>query len=270
MTVDKGLKVAPNEDSNDSVHPMIIDEGEEARSVTDESVGKSKRAIANPSGSHLTTINSLVEKEICKTLSETEKRLSNQTAHADLNASLERSGFASHPQVPPPPPPPPLVMPMKSHSPAAAHFSYPSHSQPPSNKGSITRGTPISSSTGANKPINVDTAPAHPHQYHSPRNEPSPLKSPKILDRNIEQKHLLQQQQQQQQQQHRAAYMRHYTQQQQQQQSSMGQYLSSQHKASSNKMDSSNPNTFETLRADYVTSKYLTSAAVTHSPNQER
>ena len=269
MHPDKAPKVTLNEDSSDSVHPMIIDEREDARSVTEESVAKSKRATSNPTGSNLTTINSLVEKEICKTLSETEKRLSNQTAHSDLNAPPERPDYVSHPQAPPPPPPPPpLVIPVKSHSPAPSHFPYPSHSQPAPNKGSIMRGTPISSSTGASKSINMDTALAHPHQYHSPRNEASPLKSPKILDRNLEQAHLLQQQRQRQ----HAVYMRHYAeqqQQQQQQQSSVGQYLSQQHKASSNKMDSSNPNTYETLRNDFVTSKYLIHAA-THSPNHER
>ena len=48
---------------------MVIDEGEEQSSTTEE---KPSKPI--PIAAHLTTITSLVEKEISKTLSETEKR----------------------------------------------------------------------------------------------------------------------------------------------------------------------------------------------------
>jgi hypothetical protein len=188
----------------------------------------------------------LVEKEISKTLNETEKRLT----HHPQTSPLKSIPNTNHPI---PPPPPPLVTPNKSHS------QYSSH--PPQqyfNKGSIMRGTPISSSTPTTKPIAVDIS-SHPHHYNSPRNEYSYLKSPKVLDRNIEQQqHLLQQQQQ------HAAYLRHYTHHQQQYLQPQ-QQQQQQHKTSTNKIEPPSTDTFETLRADYVTSKYLTT---THSPNE--
>ncbi|CAF5112164.1 unnamed protein product, partial [Rotaria sp. Silwood1] len=63
--------------------------------------------------------------------------------------------------------------------------------------------------------------------------------------------------------------MRHYPHPQQylQQPQQQQQQQQQQHKTSTNKLDSSNTDTFETLRADYVTSKYLTT---THSPSHER
>jgi hypothetical protein len=232
-----------NEDSNDSTHGMVIDENDEQSLIIDEKPSKPM-----PLKTNLTTIASLVEKEISKTLNETEKRLtvnSNTSPERSMNNNNNNSIA-----------PPPLVTLNKSQPP-----------QPYSNKGSIMRGTPISASTSTNKPIAIDipSTHAHSHHYNSPRNEYSHLKSPKILDRNIEQ----QQQQQQhllQQQQH-AAYIRHYTHQQQQQQYLQKQQQQQQHKNPTNKIEPPSTDTFETLRADYVTSKYLTT---THSPNHER
>jgi hypothetical protein len=141
------------------------------------------------------------------------------------------------------------------------------------------RGTPISPST---KPISIDTSTLHSHHYSNPRNEyshhpstyheSSPhMKSSKILD---QQQLYLQQQQQQQ-----AAYLRHYShnnfptqyhQQQQQQQQHKPASNNNPQQTNTNKslgIDTSNTDTYETLRADFVTSRYLTT---THSPNQER
>ncbi|CAF4024670.1 unnamed protein product, partial [Rotaria magnacalcarata] len=275
---------------------------------------------------HLTTIASLVEQEISKTLSETKKRsLSNATNNnnVNINTSPERiisnsninNKAAQAPAPPPPPPPPPLITINKPHSPAT-HYQYSSHPQQAFvNKGSIMRGTPITSTTPTNKPIAIDISSAHPHHYNSSRNEYSHLKSPKILDRSIEhqqqqhqqqqhqqqqhqqqqhqqqqhqqqqhqqQQHQQHQQQQQQQQQHQqqqqqqqqqhllqqqqqqhAAHMRHYGHQQQY----LQQQTQQQHKTLASKIDPSNTGTLETLRADYITSKYLTT---THSPSHER
>ena len=222
-----------NEDSNDSTHGMVIDEVDEQASIVQE-----KKPIV----SGLTTINSIVEKEISRTLHQTGKQLNNPTIS---------------PNKPPQPPvintsqPPPLVTLSKSRSP-------PLH--PPINKGSIMRGTPISPS---NKPISIDTSMMHSHHYQNPRPEyshhPSHVKSSKVPD---QQQLYLQQQQQQQ-----AAYMRHYS----------PNNFPPQHRSSSNNppqttnkslaVDTSNNDTYETLRADFVTSRYLTT---THSPNHER
>ena len=227
-----------NEDSNDSTHGMIIDEVDEQAPIVQEK---------KPITSGLTTINSIVEKEISRTLHQSGKHLTNPTIS---------------PSKPPQPPaintnqPPPLVALSKSRSP-------PLH--PPINKGSIMRGTPISPS---NKPISVDTSMMHSHHYQNPRPEyshhSSHVKSSKLPD----QQQLFLQQQQQQQQQQQAAYMRHY---------SPNNFPPQQHRSSSNNpqqttnkslaIDTSNNDTYETLRADFVTSRYLTT---THSPNHER
>lgn len=247
---------------------MVIDEVDEQTTTTTTIVEEKK-----PSLSGLTTINSLVEKEISKTLHQNEKRLTNNNISPDRIPSLSISTI-NQPSAPLPPPP--LVTITKSRSPLTH-----SHSQPTfSSKGSIMRGTPISPS---NKPISIDISTTHSH-YSNPRNDyphhpstyhdSSHMKSSKMLD---QQQLYLQQQQ--------AAYMRHYPhnnfpaqylpppQQQQPQQQQ-------QHKTSSNPqqqtstnpnkslgIDTSNTDTYETLRADFVTSRYLTT---THSPNHER
>ena len=177
-----------NEDSGDSNPGMFIDDMDEQGSTTDEQPTKTL-----PQKTNLTTINTLVEQEISKTLHETGKRLVNP-----INTSPERTPVAANNNNttnntnPPPPPPPPLVVPNKSHS---QYSSHPPQQFP--SKGSIMRGTPISSSTPTNKPIGVEISSTHPHahRYPSPRSDYAHLKSPKILDRNLEQ-------QQQQQQQH--------------------------------------------------------------------
>ncbi|CAF4444091.1 unnamed protein product, partial [Adineta steineri] len=122
-----------NEDSNDSTQGMVIDEGEEQTLTNDEKPTKSI-----PSTTNFSTITSLVEKEISKTLNETEKRLSN-----NMNSSPERpinninnntnhnnSSTQAPPPPPPPslpPPPPPLVTVNKPQSPGT-HYQYPPHS----------------------------------------------------------------------------------------------------------------------------------------------
>jgi transcription initiation factor TFIID subunit TAF12 len=64
--------------------------------------------------------------------------------------------------------------------------------------------------------------------------------------------------------------MRHCSQQQQQQQQYLQQQQQQQqqqHKIQTTKIEPPSTDTFETLRADYLTSKYLTT---THSPSHER
>ena len=233
---DEPQKTITNEDSNDSAHGMVIDEVDEEASVIEE-----KKSVSTG----LTTISSLVEKEISKTLQQSEKRA--------INPNIS-------PNKPPPPaisinsiPPPPLVTLIKSRSP-------PVHSH--MNKGSIMRGTPISPS---NKPISIDTSTMHSHHYSSPRTEyphhSSHVESSKVSDQQQQQQQLYLQQQ--------AAYMRHYSQ----------NNFPPHHRSSSSNppsqptpnkslaVDTSNNETYETLRADFVTSRYLTT---THSPNHER
>ncbi|CAF0926148.1 unnamed protein product [Adineta ricciae] len=264
---DEPQKTIVNEDSNDSTHGMIIDEGDDHTSMNQEKKEKLTRPLPT---TDLTTINSLVEREISKTLSETEKFLTINT-----NPNISPNKHQSSTTAANPTQPPPLVTLTKSHSPSAHSHSQQSFPI----KGSIMRGTPISPS---NKPISIDTSPnhshVHSHPYPSPRNENSHpsahMKSSKIID----QQHLYTPQQ--------AAYMRHYSHQQGapsnfSSSSSSSQYLSQQqHKSSTmgnqppssntNKsmgIDTSNTDTYETLRADFVTSRYLTT---THSPNHER
>jgi hypothetical protein len=229
---------------------MVIDEGDEQNSIIEETISK-----PIPSTTNLTTITSLVEKEISKTLHQTEKRLLNNN---NLTTSPERpinnNNNSSIRQQPPPPPP--LVTLEKSRSPVA-HYPYSSHPQQQYvSKGSIMRGTPISLSTPTNKPIAIDIS-SHPHHYPIQRNDYAHHKAPKILDRNIEQQHHLLQQQQ------HAAIMRHYPH--HQQPPSATQFLP--HKTPTNKIEPPSTDTFETLKADYVMSKYLTT---THSPSHER
>jgi hypothetical protein len=230
---------------------MVIDEGEEQTSIVEEKNTKSAPPVAN-----LTTITSLVEQEISKTLNETQKPLPNNHFNTSPEISINNNTAQ----------PPPLVAIKKSRSPAT-HYQYSSHpqQQQPQQylpKGSIMRGTPISSSTPTNKPVAVDISSTHSHHYNNPRNEYSHHKSPKILDRNVEQQQLMQQQ--------HAAYMRHCSQQQQQQQQYLQQQQQQQqqqHKIQTTKIEPPSTDTFETLRADYLTSKYLTT---THSPSHER
>jgi len=260
---------------------MIIDEDGEQTSTVEEKTGKIQKLPTNLTSDALTTINSLVEKEISKTLSETDKRPPNNTISPDKvqsSSSLPTINSNNSTQ------PPPLITLTKSHSP-----SIHSHNNPQTfvNKGSIMRGTPISPS---NKPITIDTSTnhphIHPHHYSSPRNDyphhPSTYfdSSHPKTSKMIDQQHLYSQQQ--------AAYMRHYSHQQGTHNnfppsSTSSQYLQPpQHKSSSinnnqqqtsantNKSsgtDASNTDTYETLRADFVTSRYLTT---THSPNHER
>lgn len=213
---------------------MVIDENDEQSSIIEE------KSI--PPTNKLTTLNSLVEKEISKTLSGTDKRSIHSSPDRTISNNNNYSISTSVPA-----PPPPLVNLNKSHN------------QQFVNKGSIMRGTPISSSA---KPMSIDPSPSpHSHSHHynnhpSSRNDYSHLKSPKMLDRNLEQQQHLLQQQQQQQQQH-SAYMRHFNPQQQ--------YL--QPKSSTNKSDMPSADRFETLKTDFATSKYLTA---THSPNHEQ
>jgi len=181
LQVDETVKQNLNDDSNDSPHPMIIDEGEETRSMIEENPVKPPRLTSNPSGSNLTTINSLVEQEISKTLHQTEKHLNNSSI-----SSTDKVEHISHPVISsapltippvvppaaatkistsqpaaPPPPPPPLVIPVRTHSPPTSHYPYSSYSQgtPASaaTKGSIMRGTPISASAGMNKTMPIET-----------------------------------------------------------------------------------------------------------------
>lgn len=224
---DDPRKTIINEDSNESAHAMIIDEVDEETSIIEQ-----KKSISTS----LTTINALVEKEISKTLQQSEKRTMNPTISPNKPLPSSNSNV-----------PPPLVTLVKSRSP-------PSHSH--MNKGSIMRGTPISPSS--NKPISIDTSTMHSHHYSNPRNEFSHHESSKVSDQQF----YLQQQ---------AAYMRHYSQ--------NNPPSSSHHRSSSNNpvsqqstnkslaVDTSNNETYETLRADFVTSRYLTT---THSPNHER
>ncbi|CAF0787976.1 unnamed protein product [Rotaria sordida] len=286
---DDPQKTNINDDSNDSTHGMIIDEGDEQPSIIQDK----NENIQTSAG--LTTINSLVEIEISKTLNETDKRLLNTNISSNkIQLTLPLTTISSNnstrsSQLPPPP----LVTLNKSHSPSI--HSYSSHNQQTfSNKGSIMRGTPISPS---NKSISIDTSTTHSHihsqNYSSPKTEyshhpstyidSSHIKSSKILDQ--QQQHLYLQQQQQQQ----TSYMRHYPHQQTTHNnfSTPTQYLQP-HKSSSinnqqqqqqqqqqtptntNKsigIDTSNTDTYETLRADFVTSRYLTTG---HSPNHER
>lgn len=254
---------------------MVIDDADEQTSVIEEKHNK------NSTASSLTTINSLVEKEISKTLFHADKRVTpNNTPFADKchrKLSLTPTNSTQ---------PPPLVTLTKAHSP-----SIHSHNQQLFlNKGSIMRGTPISPS---NKPISIDTSTAHPHMhsqnFSSPRSDYSHHSSP-FMDsphvkssKIIDQPHLYLPQQQQQ-----SAYMRHYPYQQTTHNNNFSsssnptQYLQA-HKSSSinsqqpqqtstnaNKpigIDTSNTDTYETLRADFVTSRYLTTG---HSPSHER
>ncbi|CAF0840416.1 unnamed protein product [Adineta ricciae] len=247
-----------NEDSNDSTQGMVIDEGEEQTSTTEEKVPAKSTA---PTTTNFSTITSLVEKEIYKTLNETEKRLA--ASNTNTFSSPERQiGNSNNPTHTAAQPPPPLVNIKKSQSPAAA-YPYPSHPQQsylPT--GSIMRGTPISSSTPSNKPIAADITSPHSHHYHNTRTDYPHHKAPKILDRNAEQQQLIHQQQQH-------AYMRQYAQQpqQQQQQAYLQQQQQQQQHKSAAKIEPPSTDTFETLRADYLTSKYL---ATTHSPSHER
>ena len=265
---------------------MIIDEGDEQTPIVEEKPEKIQTLATKLTSAALTTINSLVEKEISKTLNETEKLLANNNISPDKIQSLSSTIINSNNSTQPPP----LVTLTKARSPSTH-----SHNQQTFlNKGSIMRGTPISPS---NKPISIDTSTnhphVHPHHYSSPRNDyphhpstyfdSSHMKSSKMID----QQQLYSQQQ--------AAYMRHYSHQQGTHNnfppsSSSSQYLQQQqqqqqqHKSSSinnqqqqqqtstntNKsigIDTSNTDTYETLRADFVTSRYLTT---THSPNHER
>ena len=66
-----------NDDSNDSTRGMVIDESEEQTSIIEEK--ELPKTI--PTTTNLVTITSLVEKEIEKTLHETEKRLSNNNTN---------------------------------------------------------------------------------------------------------------------------------------------------------------------------------------------
>ena len=290
-----------NEESNDSPHGMVIDEGDEQTSTTEEKNENRTSASNNPIrlNSTFTTINSLVEKEISKTLAEPDKKISvNTNFSPEKSSSIPataattpiHSGSTSHP--------PPLVTLTRPQSPpiSSHHPSTPVQS-PFVNKGSIMRGTPISSSVSpSNKPISIDTSvgiPSRPpsHQHHpnhfsSPRSDysshhpsnyldPMHMKSSKGSDRSHDQQLFLQQQQQ-------AAYMRHYNypgtsshsnhpstgqyqQQQQQQQQHKSPTIGPTNK--SIPIDPNNSDTFETLRADFVTSRYLTT---THSPGHER
>lgn len=241
---DHPRKTVINEDSNESAHAMIIDEVDEETSIVEQ-----KKSLSTS----LTTISALVEKEISKTLQQSEKRTVNP------NISPNKPSPSSNSNVPPP-----LVTLVKSRSPP-----IPSHT----NKGSIMRGTPISPST--NKPISIDTSTMHSHHYSNPRNDyphhSSHHESSKVSDQQL----YLQQQQQQQQ----AAYMRHYSQNNPPPAAAAPPPSSSHHRSSStnpvsqqntNKslaVDTSNNETYETLRADFLTSRYLTT---THSPNNER
>ena len=257
---------------------MVIDEVDEQTTIVEE------KNIKTQISSSLTTINSLVEKENSKTLNLTSSNISPNKIQPPLSTINTNTSTQ----------PPPLVTVPKPHSPPThSYHLHSSHNQQThSNKGSIMRGTPISPS---NKPISVDTSipPSHihSHQYPSPKTEyshhPSPyldpsshIKSSKILDQQQQQHLYLQQQQQQQ-----AAYLRHYSHQQGTHNnyppSSASAQYSHQHKptpannqqqtsSNTNKsiaVDTSNTDTYETLRADFLTSRYLTT---THSPNHER
>lgn len=282
---DDGRKTIGQEESNDSPHEMIIDEGDEQNSAT----GEKKNSTTNNQQhlvSNLTTINSLVEKEICKTLVETNKR-----SQPNVNSSPEK--VRSSPGVNNPSnvtQPPPLVTLKRPHSPPVHSHLLPQtnlHLSPGqtnyANKGSIMRGTPVSSSLSpSNKPISIDTTGGHhpSRHYSSPRNEfnhpssnyhdSSYMKSPKINERGHEAAHIYLQQQQN-------PYIRHYVQKasaqytaQQQQQHRPSSVNSHPTMPGGNKSlanDPSNTDTFETLRADFDTSRYLTT---THSPGHER
>ena len=240
---DEQQKTIVNEDSNDSTHGMIIDDADEQTLIIDEKKSKSSSSV--------TTLGSLVEQEIVKTLYQSDKLMTNPEISHDKTATPTNS-------VVPLSVPPPLVTITKSRSPP-----LPSHSQQTfASKGSIMRGTPISPS---NKPISIDTSNVHSHHYSNPRSEyshhSSPhIKSSKMLDQ--QQLYLPPPQQQQQQQQHpqAAAYMRHYS------PNSFSNRPSSTNSKTST-TDASNTDTYETLRADFVTSRFLTS---THSPGHER
>ena len=246
-----------NEDSNDSTQGMVIDEGEEQTSAAEEKVALKSAAPTT----NFSTITSLVEKEIHKTLNETEKRLaaSNTNTLSPPERQIVNSNNPTHTAAQPPP----LVNIKKSHSPTAA-YPYPSHPQQSHlPTGSIMRGTPISSSMSSSKPIAPDMTSPHSHHYHNTRADYPHHKASKILDRNAEQQQLIHQQQQH-------AYIRQYTQQSQQQHQQaylqQQQQQQQQHKTAT-KIEPPSTDTFETLKADYFTSKCL---ATTHSPSHER
>ena len=305
---DEMPKIPVNEESNDSPHGMVIDEGDEQASVPEEKTEKiSPSAPTRLLTSNLITINSLIEKEICKTLNETDKRASNNILNTKISSEKISAPLTATINATNTTQPPPLVTVTRPHSPVnhshshSQHTHAPSHHSHPSpnqqgyvNKGSIMRGTPISSSTSpSSKPISVDTSTSHAHlpshHYLSPRNDythhpsayldASHTKSSKAHEQQL----YLQQQQQQQQQQ--AAYLRHYShqaathggfptpsqylpqQQQQHKSPTMNNHPPSANTNKSMPIETSNTDTFETLRADFVTSRYLTT---THSPNHER
>jgi hypothetical protein len=247
-------KVAPSDDSNDSARLMIVDEIEEVSNITDDSTVKMKSSTEIVPNSNLTTITSLVEQEICKTLGEKEKISNNHGARTNRDLSMATIDHSTLP-------PPLLVIPVRAHSPATTEYSYGNQATVSSAKGSIMHGTPISPSTATNKSVVLDATTVHSSLHPSARNEPVSIKSQKMIDRNSDKQHLFHHHHHHHQPQQHGTYAFPYN----QQPASSGQYLSQQHKSSSNKIDASN--TLETLHTDYLTSKYLTS---THSPNQER
>ena len=219
---------------------MVIDQNEEQSSIIEETNSKLDSSIPR-----LTTIKSIVGDEVLKTLSETEERSLNNNNNISRSPKRLISNNDNDTTQPSP-----LTTLTKSHSPPT-HYQYPSHSQQScTNYGSIMRGTPISSSTLTNKLTAGDIfstrSQSHQHHRHNPRYECSYLKSPQLLDRNNEQQH--------------STYIRHHTHQQQYSQPT-------QHKSPINKVDSIPTDTYETLRADYVTSKFLTT---TRSSSHER
>lgn len=248
---------------------MVIDEVDEQTTKIKPKIEEKKPVLL----SGLTTISSLVEKEITKTLNQSEKRLiNNNTNNTNISPDKISSSTTSLP------PPPPLVTVTKSRSPPIHSHNqqtYPS-------KGSIMRGTSISPS---NKPTSIDISTTHSHPYSNPRNEYSHHSSSSSSSTYHDSPHMksskgLDQQQLYLQQQQQAAYMRQYphnnfptqylSPQQQQQQQSHKPSTNNQQQTSSKShgIDTSNTDTYETLRADFVTSRYLTTT--THSPNHER
>lgn len=259
---------------------MIIDEGDEIQSIHDGTAEKINQKSSSGATSNLTTINSLVEKEITRTLHETELRLASQPIPSDVTPTNEKPFQTRSSRLSPTtviPPPPALVIPVRPQSPNNMNFPLSTNTQTSltpsslSSKGSIMRGTPISPSMGPHKPIPIDPTAPQTYPFPNQRNEHQPMKSPKVLDRSHEQQYLLQQQHQ------NANYMTQYSrhhsgsamymqqQLQHQQQNAMHQ----QHRSSSAKADINNPNRLETLKTDLLTSKYMANPAP-HSTTNER
>ncbi|CAF1009587.1 unnamed protein product, partial [Didymodactylos carnosus] len=282
-----------NDDSNESAK-MVIDEQDQQQMEDNDKI----------QNGNLTTITSLVAKEISKTLNETEKRPTTTLPNEQSIIITDVIARPSSQQVASSTQPPPLVTLKATTTVTTAAGSTISVSPPATStttlyKGSIMRGTPLpttlSPSSSSSKSTVVDTShkASHLHPHYSPRQQDeqqlrhliidSPkMNSSKVLDLANEQHQLLLQQREQQ---YRSGHHSDYK--------NINPQVFYPHHAfphpyhlqkppaslttpstsstttpgSSGKssalpvcsQDIVSAETFETLRADFVTSKYLTS-----------